>query len=79
VGVRTATPGNRYRQIVALEKVAGSIPVGHPPKLLQKQENRELWAASAFLSSPPPPSSRGAPVVAERTSSKTADVRFFRN
>jgi hypothetical protein len=25
-----ATLGNRVRRIVALEKVAGSIPVGHP-------------------------------------------------
>ena len=28
---RTATPGNRHRRIVALEEVAGSSPVGHPP------------------------------------------------
>ena len=27
---RTATPGNRTWRIVALEKVAGSSPVGHP-------------------------------------------------
>jgi hypothetical protein len=27
----TATLGNRYRRIVALEEVAGSSPVGHPP------------------------------------------------
>jgi hypothetical protein len=28
---RTATLGNRYRRIVALEEVVGSSPVGHPP------------------------------------------------
>jgi hypothetical protein len=27
---RTATRGNTSRRIVALEEVAGSIPVGHP-------------------------------------------------
>ena len=27
----TATPSNSYRRIVALEKVAGSSPIGHPP------------------------------------------------
>jgi hypothetical protein len=26
----SATPGNRSQRIVALEKVAGSSPVGHP-------------------------------------------------
>ncbi len=26
----TATPSNRVRRIATLEKVAGSIPVGHP-------------------------------------------------
>jgi hypothetical protein len=28
---RTATLGNRYRRIVALEEVADSSPVGQPP------------------------------------------------
>jgi hypothetical protein len=32
-----ATRGNRCRRIGALEKVAGSIPVGHPPKFRIQQ------------------------------------------
>jgi hypothetical protein len=31
-----ATPGNRCRRIVALEKGAGSSPVGHPLKTFRQ-------------------------------------------
>jgi hypothetical protein len=46
---RTATSGNRVRRIVALEKVAGSIPVGHPPVFrigkLYARNRSMLWEA----------------------------------
>ncbi len=51
---RTATRGNRCRRIVALEKVAGSSPVGHPPRRARGDGLRDLksWAWGVIPGSP---------------------------
>jgi hypothetical protein len=54
---RTATPGNGCRRIVALEKDAGSSPVGHPPVFrigkLNPQNRDAVWCPCREFLTPP--------------------------